>query len=290
MPALFEDIAIAEVERQLARLRGESSDDEGAPDLRMSTMTHIAWVPEQWRERAVSTLHGMGERHPSRTILLVPEPDAAESRIDAELDLERFPLGNVERRVCAEVVILRLKGARAQVPASIVQPLLISDLPVFLRWRGEPPWSTPPFEQLIDLVDRLIVNSAEWDDLPYAYGKLAAVFGRVDVSDLAWARTIGWRRSIAELWPGVATASRLRVEGPLACALLLQGWLRERLGNEIDLEHVAADEEVESVALDGEEVPPPRGTRPSQSDLLSDELDVYVRDPAYEEAAAGTVR
>jgi glucose-6-phosphate dehydrogenase assembly protein OpcA len=290
MPAQLEDIAIAEVERQLAHLRAESSDDGGAPDLRMSTMTHIAWVPEQWYERAISTLHGMGERHPSRTILLVPEPDAAESRIDAEFDLERFPLGNVERRVCAEVVILRLKGARAQVPASIVQPLLISDLPVFLRWRGEPPWSTPPFEQLVDLVDRLIVNSAEWDDLPYAYGKLAAVFGRVAVSDLAWARTIEWRRSIAELWPGVAKTRRLRVEGPLASALLLQGWLRERLGTDVDLDHVAAGEEVESVALDGEEVAPPRGARPSQSDLLSDELDVYVRDPAYEEAAAGTVR
>ena len=289
MGAQLEDIAIGQVERELAHLRAESSEGSDAPDLRMSTMTHIAWVPEQWYERAISTLHGMGERHPSRTILLVPEPDAGESRIDASLELERYPLASVGRRVCAEVVILRLKGARAQAPVSVVQPLLIADLPVFLRWRGEPGWSTPPFEQLVDLVDRLVVNSAEWDDLPYAYGKLAKVFDRTAVSDLAWARTLPWRTSLAGLWPGIANASRLRVEGPLPCALLLQGWLRSRLGSDVDLEHVETGEEIESIAIDGGEVEPPQGDRPTQSELLSDELDQYDRDAVYEQAVAATV-
>jgi glucose-6-phosphate dehydrogenase assembly protein OpcA len=231
----------------------------------------------------------MGERHPSRTIVLVPEPDAGEPRVDAELELERFPLESVGRRVCAEVVVLRLKGTRAQAPASIVQPLLIADLPVFLRWRGEPQWSTPPFEQLVDLVDRLVLNSAEWDDLPYAYGKLAKVFDRVAVSDLAWARTLGWRRSIADLWPGVRDVQRLRVEGPLASALLLQGWLRSRLGVDVDLEQVERGDDVEAVAVDGEELAQPRGDRPSQSELLSEELDTFGRDPVYEQAVTATV-
>jgi glucose-6-phosphate dehydrogenase assembly protein OpcA len=289
MSAVLEDVAVAEVERQLAQLREDVAGEGDAPELRMSTMTHIAWVPEEWFERAISTLHGMGERHPSRTIVLVPEPNASETRIDAELDLERYPLESLGRRVCAEVVILRLKGGRAQAPASIVQPLLISDLPVFLRWRGEPPWTMRPFEELVDLVDRVVVNSAEWDDLPFAYGKLEKVFDRTAVSDLAWARTLGWRRSIAALWPGVAEAKRLRVEGPLASALLLKGWLRARLGNEVDLEHVPSGEDVEAVAIDGEAVAPPRGDRPSQSDVLSDELDRYERDPVYEQSVAATV-
>jgi glucose-6-phosphate dehydrogenase assembly protein OpcA len=289
MGGVLEDVAIAQVERELAHLRAESGGGGGAPDLRMSTMTHIAWVPEQWYERAISTLRGMGERHPSRTIVLVPMPDAGEARVDAELELERFPLESVGRRVCAEVVVLRLKGTRAQAPASIVQPLLIADLPVFLRWRGEPQWASPPFEQLVDLVDRLIVNSAEWDDLPYAYGKLVKVFDRVAVSDLAWTRTLGWRRSVADLWPGVGEVRRLRVEGPLASALLLQGWLRSRLGTDVDLEHVERGEDVEAVGLDGEELAQPRGDRPTGSDLLSAELDVFIRDPTYEQAVAATV-
>jgi hypothetical protein len=282
--ATLENVGLVEVERALAHLRKETAE----PDLRMSTMTHLAWVPPEWLERALSTLRGMGERHPSRTLVLVPEPNEPESRIDAELEVERYPMSAAGRRVCAEVVVLRLKGKRAQAPASVVQPLLISDLPVFLRWRGEPPWSTPPFEQLVELVDRLVVDSTEWDDLPYAYEKLAVVFGSTAVSDLAWARTLGWRRSLAELWPGIAEARRLRVEGPLACGLLLQAWLRARLGSDIDLDHAPADE-LESVALDGEDVKPPRGDRPSASDLLSEELDVQVRDPVYEQAAVQAV-
>lgn len=281
MPALA-DIPVDEIERALVRLRADSAAAAATPDLRMSTMTHLAWAPEEWYEQVVATLRGMGDRHPSRTIVLVPEPNAGENGIDAELDLERFPLANAGRSICAEVIVLRLKGTCAHEPASIVQPLLISDLPVFLRWRGEPPWSTPPFERLVDLVDRLVVDSSEWDDLPYAYGKLAPVFDRAVVSDLAWARTLGWRRALAELWPGIAAARRLRVGGPYACALLLQGWLQAALGNPIELEHDDAGR-LESVSVDGQPVRAAVESA-SGSDLLSDELDRETRDRAYESA------
>ena len=50
-------------------------------------------------------------------------------------------------------------ATRAEVPASVVQPLLLPDLPVFLRWRGLPPFGERPFEELVDVVDRLIVDS-----------------------------------------------------------------------------------------------------------------------------------
>ena len=278
-----EDVSVAEIEHQLALLREASAAEGGSPDLRMSTMSHIAWVPEPWYERAISTLRGMGERHPSRTIVLVPEPDAGVNRLDAELELECFPLDSARGHVCAEVVVLRLKGTRAAAPASIVQPLLISDLPVFCRWRGEPPFGTPPFEQLVEIVDRLVVNSEEWDDLPFPYGKLVKVFDQTAVSDIAWSRTLGWRRALAALWPGIAEASKLRVEGPAADALLLQAWLRARLERDVDLEHVAADE-LKAVAVDGHDIEAPRTTPPTPSELLSNELDHYGHDPIYEEA------
>jgi glucose-6-phosphate dehydrogenase assembly protein OpcA len=288
MPAQLEEwvgegVTVAEIERELGALRSASAAEDGGALLRMSTMTHLAWAPEEWVERAMSVLHGMGERHPSRTIVLIPEPDAGVDRLDAELSLECFPLSSGPQNVCAEVVVLRLKGRRALAPASIVEPLLIADLPVFCRWRGEPPWGTGPFEQMVDLVDRLVLNSSEWDDLPYAYAKLPPLFERAAVSDIPWSRTLGWRRALAELWPGIAEARRLRVEGPQADALLLRAWLDARLGTELELEHVGA-EEVESVAVNGEEVAPPRSERPTPSEQLSTELDQYGRDLTYEQA------
>ena len=37
--------------------------------------------PPEWLDAAERTLEGMAERHPSRTVILVPKPEEAESRI-----------------------------------------------------------------------------------------------------------------------------------------------------------------------------------------------------------------
>src|SRR5262249_57191310 len=89
----------------------------------------------------------------------------------------------------------------------------------------------PVFERLAGLVDRLVVDSREWDDgLHGAYGSLAQHFGEhLAVSDIVWARTLPWREAIAQAWPGIAEANELDVSGPEADALLLAGWLRSRL-------------------------------------------------------------
>src|ERR671911_3051109 len=116
---------VAEVERDLAELRQHEAD--GSPDLRTSVMTHVAWAPPVWAAAAKKTLAGLEERHPSRTILLFPEPRRAD-RVDVSVSMRCYAMPGVSREVCSEVIELRLGGKRAQAPASIVQPLLISDL------------------------------------------------------------------------------------------------------------------------------------------------------------------
>jgi hypothetical protein len=280
-----EGVTLAEVESELARLRVATSETEHAPYLRTSVMTHVAWVPEEWLEAARSTLAGMAEQHPSRTILLVPDPDSGVDRIDAHVSLACFALADLHRQVCSEVVELRLHGRRAKAPASLVEPLLIPDLPVFCRWRGEPPFGAAEVEQLVDLVDRLIVDSTEWDDLPYAYTKLVRLFDRTAVSDIAWARTGRWRSLLASLWPEIASVRRIRVRGTAAQAHLLAGWLRARLDQDVELDHEPA-ERLEGIDIDGEPAPFPPGDPPASSELLSDELDTFGRDRIYEQAVA----
>jgi hypothetical protein len=278
------DVTISEIENRIVELRQASEAEDGAPDLRTSVMTHMAWVPKEWLETARKTLAGLAERHPSRTILLVPESGAKSDAIDAEVALECFSLGD-QRHVCTEVIELRLRGERAAAPASIAAPLLLSDLPVFLRWRGRPPFGASEFEQLADLVDRLVVDSAEWPDVPAAYAELGQVFDRTAVSDLAWTRTLEWRRSLAGLWPGIAEAKETRIAGPAADSMLLHGWLCERLDRDFELVHENADA-VELVAVDGKPVEVPRTERQSASDLLSDALDEFGRDRVYERASS----
>jgi hypothetical protein len=279
-----EAVTLADVDEQLARLRVASAGEGQTPNLRTSVMTHVAWVPEEWLDPARSTLSGMAERHPSRTILLVPEPDSGLDQIDAHVSLECYAVPDADRNVCSEIIELHLHGKRALAPASIVEPLAISDLPLFCRWRGEPPWGSTQLDQIVAVADRLIVDSTEWDDIPYAYGKLARLFDRTVVSDIAWARTQRWRALLASLWPDIADVRTVRVHGTLAQACLIVGWLRSRLDrDDIAMQHVDADRLV-GIDLDGEAAPFPPGDPPLPSDVLSDELDRFTRDPIYEAA------
>jgi glucose-6-phosphate dehydrogenase assembly protein OpcA len=272
---------VAEVEQRLTELRLHEAAD-GRAELRTSVMTHVAWAPPVWANAARRTLAGLEERHPSRTILLFPEPRRADG-IDVSVSMRCFPVPGATREVCSEVIELRLRGKRVQAPASIVQPLLISDLPTFCRWRGLPPWGKPELEQLVDVCDRLVVDSSEWRGLPNAYVQLAKLFDRIAVSDIAWGRTLPWRARLATLWPEIAEAKRISVTGPKADALLLAGWLRSRLGARLALTHRSAAA-LERVLVDGEPVEPPPGGPPRASDLLSAELDEFGRDPVYEAA------
>jgi hypothetical protein len=276
-----EDVTIGQIERELARLRDESSAGMSQPNMRTSVMTHIAWAPPEWQHVAEETLAGMAERHPSRTLLLVPHPEL-EDGLDALVSLRCFPVG--DRAICGEVIELSLRGSRASAPASIVLPLLISDLPVFCRWRGRPEWESSAFQQLVDVVDRLVVDSTEWPDVPADYADLAALFDRVAVSDIAWDRTERWRGLLASLWPGIADVKSITVHGTRSQAHLLRGWLVSRLGHDVKLE-LDERERLEGIDLDGRPAPVPPGSPPNASDVLSAQLDRFSRNAVYEAAA-----
>jgi glucose-6-phosphate dehydrogenase assembly protein OpcA len=278
---------VAEIERKLARRRCEQEAD-GMPDLRTSTMTHLVWAPPEWFARAKRVLDGLAERHPARTIFLVPLPGRG-SDIEAEVSVRAFGADG-GRTMISEVVVIRLHGKASRHPASLVLPLLISDLPVFCRWRGSPDWGGTALEELVEVADRLVVDSSEWRGrLPRAYTELARRFDRVAASDIAWRRALPWRVALAARWPGIARARTLTVEGPRADALLLAGWLRSRLRRELTLTQRAADA-VQAVRIDGDPVERPPEPPATGSDLLSAELDVYARDPVYEAAVRAAAK
>ena len=277
MAETLTDTSLGAVERALAEQRP-------ADVQRTSVMTHLVWAPKEWLAKAEQVLFGMAERHPSRTVILTPEP-RRKAGLDALVDVVCFEVEGSERAVSSEVVELRLKGDRAKAPASIVMPLLIPDLPVFCRWRGEPPWGSDELGQMLGVVDRLVVDSTEWKGLPRSFERLAELFGRVAVSDIAWTRTRDWRAQLALLWPDIRLVGSIEVTGPHAEALLLAGWLRSRLRKHVDLVH-RNGRTLRRVALDGERVHPPPGEGLTPSDLLSEQLDVFGRDAVYEAAVA----
>ncbi len=272
------DVTIRDIERELQRLRS-SSAASGSMHLRTSVLTHIAWVPREWRDAAEETLQGLAERHPSRTLILTPEPTGA-TGIDAELALRSFAAG--QHAVYSEVISLTLRGATSLAPASIALPLLISDLPVFLRWRGRPDFGGRQWRQLVGVADRVVIDTSEWDEL--RPNELCREFEKTALSDIAWARTVEWRRVLAGTWPEIRD-QEIRLAGPPAEAELLRGWLVARL--ERGVRAVAPAAEI-SVTLDGVPVTAPTMFAVTSSDRLSAELDRFARDPIYEAAVRAT--
>jgi glucose-6-phosphate dehydrogenase assembly protein OpcA len=279
---LIENATIRAIESELSRLDSDGMEP-GECARRTRVLTHVAWVPRRWEEAALAVLGGLGDRHPSRTIVLFPDPEEQRDALDAEVSVERFGYGRGEPAIASEVICIWLRGPRAKAPASVVQPLLVSDLPAFLRWRGELEPGSPELDQLVAVVDRLVVDGGEWDDPAATYGRLGELFERVAISDIAWSRLLPWRRAVARLWPDIAEAQRLEVGGPAAEALLLCGWLRGRLGREVALHHEDRDQ-LERVEVDGLAARPVGAEPLSPVELLSAELELFGRDRIYEEA------
>jgi len=274
--ATLRDVSVEEIERRL------DEQEEHEADQRTSVLTHMAWVPSQWSQKVERVMRGLGARVPSRTLIIQPDPAADSDRIDARIEYESFP--EAGENICAEIIHLWLRGRTARAPASVVVSLLLPDLPVFLRWRGKPPFAKDEFEQLVGVTDRLIVDSGEWAGLPRAYDRLVGEFDRVIVSDLAWARTLRWRAGLADLWPGIRQAKTLHVTGPKAETILIAGWLRSRLRKELTVRRTDA-RTLRRIDVDGTQVVPAHLPAEAAADLLSNELEQFVRDPVYEAAA-----
>ena len=135
------------------------------------------------------------------------------------------------------MIELRLGGERTRVPGSIVEPLLITDLPTFCRWRGAAALGRArarAARRRLRPARRRLVGVARACRRPTGSSSSSSTGspsrtspGAVGSAGVGASRRCG-RRS--------RRSKALSVTGPKADALLLAGWLRSRL-EEADQAH-----------------------------------------------------
>lgn len=182
----------------------------------------------------------LGGAHPARAIIIIADGDAP-THIEADVSLQ---CSAVDRgQVCAEQVRLSVGGAAAFHLASIVTPLLVHDVPVYLWLVGSPPLEQAFGLDAIAVCERLIVDSGAYADtaatLRTLSAELASVGDAISFGDMAWERTRLWRRLIAQCFDGPELRGFVRgIAGVVvedsgqaasAQAWLLAGWLDSRL-------------------------------------------------------------
>jgi glucose-6-phosphate dehydrogenase assembly protein OpcA len=234
--------------------------EKGLAHARASVLNLIVTVwDSEAADRVVRTLMGLGVRHPSRAIILAPEPHGSGPKLDARISAHCHDPSGRPDRVCYEEVVLTVRGEAATHLNGIVAPLLIHDLPTHVWWPGEPPFSDPVFDQLVELADRLVVDSADFDDLLPGLRRLAGLRRRSGMGDLSWQRLAWWHELTAQFFDAprfrryLPNLSRLRVRysvgsassdrhrsdeeevapgtsAPIVQALLYAGWIATRLG------------------------------------------------------------
>lgn len=234
--------------REEAARAPEASGSLAARTNVLNLIVHAATRPEL--EQVARAITHLGVRHPSRAILLLAETGEAESSLRAFVNTNVQTMG--ERRLVFEQVTLMAGGEAARHLPGVVDPLLVAELPDFLWWLGQPPFSDPSFTRMIDIVDRLIVDSVAFHDMSVGLRELAEmtiVPHSPAVSDFAWARLRPWRELIAQFFDPPEYAARLatieeaivvyeptgkRRSSGFSEGLLALGWACSRLGWMID--------------------------------------------------------
>jgi glucose-6-phosphate dehydrogenase assembly protein OpcA len=202
------DTTISRIAAHLAQLWTSTTDDggphvqeKGLPHARASVLNLIVTVPDALAaDRVVHTLLGLGFRHPSRAIVLVADPTADGPPLDAAVSAHCHPTTDAGDQVCFEEVVLTIRGEAAEHLNGVVAALLIHDLPTHVWWPGDPPFSDPVFDQLVEVADRLIVDPSDFSDLLLGLRRLASLRRRSGIGDLSWKRLGWWQELTAQFF------------------------------------------------------------------------------------------
>jgi glucose-6-phosphate dehydrogenase assembly protein OpcA len=245
------EIDVAKIERELVRLlqRPEYQSTSGQPGVRTAVLNLVAYASDRpTLGRITETLAALANHHPSRTIVVLADPNAPVVDIEAWVQVQCKRVGTNGLSVCAEQIVLEAPPSAARRVPNAVLPLLLADLPVVLWWPGEPPLRDPVLYDLLEAAYRFVVDTSQGTHLERYLTQLSGLRRRpglsVDLVDLNWERLLPWRELIAQFWDVPAWRSSLRgldrVEIDLgrppggrsnrSQGLLIAGWLASRLG------------------------------------------------------------
>ena len=192
----------------------------GSPAMGM-VLTLIIVCDEDEYTEALHASTQAGREHPSRILLVVTGP-GRHSSLDAEVQIgEGMP---------GEVVIVRMRGAVAAHPASVIRPLLLPDSPVVIWWPGKAPANLAD-DDLAQLAKRRLTDAARATRPGAALRSRAENYQPGD-TDLAWTRLTPWRALLAaalDQYPARVRAVSVEAERNNPSADLLAAWLHDGL-------------------------------------------------------------
>ena len=260
---LGKEVSVDQIERELKQLWVH----DGA-DARASLMNFAIYSEDRDTLSHNSTLLStITLEHACRALLIcnLQSCSLEESPVRAWITAH-CQLRDGKKSVCSEQLSFLLQCDGNRHVRNIVFSHLDSDLPLVFWWQGE---LNDNFEdRLFSVIDRLIIDSADWEDPLDGFRRLKAAYeddsSRFAANDLAWSRTHKMRRALSDCFENASYAAELNslkeirlVYGPKGKipALMLAAWVAQQLGLDSDQGKGFVDSKGAPVSLKLEQQP-----------------------------------
>lgn len=247
-----------------ADLAQHDTEDLEHPHPRNCALNLVVGLGSRHRAEQVDRLVGsLAPTHPLRAILIHLHGGSGEGTLDAEITSEAHQL-MAGFPVQREQVLLHVRGEAARHLASLVEPLLVDDVPTYLWWSGRGRLDEGTIHDAMQFSDVLVVDSAQFEHPVGALLQLAELVSHpeagIGAADFRWGRLRPWRDAIGQFFAPaerqalLAGLQEIDVEsagtGPdaRAGAALLAGWAADALGWRLVATAGAGDDATEAVA------------------------------------------
>ena len=243
--------SVSQIEADLAEMWRSAiptSPKHSAP-ARACALTLLIYVESETEGLGLGPLiREVTLQNPCRVIVMVGERSSPDPSLTAWVSAHCHFSPEAGRPLCSEEIYVVARGRELAHLPHVVVPLLVPGLPVYFWWRRGR--FNPPahFEELLEVSDRVIVNSWQFSDpsglrdLALTVRKFAA---RPAFTDLNWLSLTPWRQLMAQSFDSsqrrqcVMNIAEVKITygrtgessvSPQCQALLLAGWLASRLG------------------------------------------------------------
>lgn len=194
----------------------------GSPAMGM-VLTMVIVADDENADAAMEMGREASHEHPARVLGVILGDGRGASQVDAQVGTGSGWSG--------ETALIRLSGAVAKHPDSVVLPLLLPDSPVAVWWPTDPP-SDPASDPLGRLAQRRITDSANATRNRGRALRTQCGAYTAGNTDLAWTRLTPWRALLAaalDQHPLKVTGGHVAAEKANPSAELLVAWLSDRL-------------------------------------------------------------
>jgi len=317
---LAPDHILQQLSAMWVELGKQENPEASAGVLRACTMTLVALATDRDEiAKLEETLVELMPSHPARTVVLyLGKDEPLNARVNSQCWL---PFGG-RKQICCEHVELTGPPDRLPDLSSVLLPIAAPDMPVVLWCRSADTAASAPFNDLVRMVQKIVVDTTGASDSRAAVEQLGSLVKRgVVLGELSWTHLTRWRETIAQIFDNASYLSRLpgisqvniRFTGPQTevMARYLGAWLKDALANaganaKVNLEGGASVASVElagsgfrvELKRDGDRlvttvdglshcVSLPQAT---DCQLLREELGIIRRDPVFERALASAGR